>query len=109
MVTLTVILVAIGFYFFYQTSERAYPSRTLRVERWMYMKQQPAKSLGAICLITAIFPAIAHWGAVAGVLFFLVTLMTVGSLIVLLTPLRIIGYRSLAVVALVSLLIEITF
>ena len=107
MVTLSFFLTFLGFYMFYNTSQRAKLNRTNGLEIWVQDHHQPAKYTGGFLFLVALILCILHVGVGSGIFSFLVMLMTVGSLIILLSPLQYINFRTVSGVFLLSILLEI--
>ncbi|MCV9386128.1 hypothetical protein [Reichenbachiella ulvae] len=109
MATLTIALIGMAFYIVYHTSKRAVPTRFLKIERWFYYNETKTKSLSIMLLFIALSLAIILWGVAAGVLTFFVVLMTWGSLIVILSPIRVFTIKHLSVLFLLSLFSELFY
>lgn len=95
MITITSSILFLAFYALYYTSKRVPLSYTLSFEKWMQKNQKSTKISGIILLITAYFLWIYTTGLGVGTLLFAIELMTIGSLIILLKPLKFIGIKSL--------------
>ena len=78
MITLSTIFTLMGFEFFYQTSQRAVILRPAHWEEWFKSNAQLAKIIGGLLMLMGL-------GAV--VFAFVCSLMLVGSLLVLISPL----------------------
>nr|WKN34853.1 hypothetical protein K4G66_20985 [Tunicatimonas sp. TK19036] len=107
MITLSFFLTFLGFYMFYNTSQRAKLIRTNGLEIWVQDHHQPAKYAGGFLFLVALILCILQFGVGSGIFSFFVMLMTVGSLIILLSPLQYINYRTVSGVFLLSILLEI--
>lgn len=88
MITVSILLTLIGFEFFYQTSKKAELHRSERLASWFDANEKPAKIYGAILLGIALVLSIIHFGIGSGFFAFLCMLMLIGSLVVLISPLR---------------------
>ncbi|MEP2026017.1 MAG: hypothetical protein ABJH98_11630 [Reichenbachiella sp.] len=106
MATLTFLLVLVGFFFFYHTSERVELVRSLPVENWIYGHRQEAKWIGSLLWIGAVSLAMVIWGIASGLLFFSILVMTFASLVVILRPLQVISYKLVIGVLFFSILLE---
>ncbi|MEH0157432.1 hypothetical protein V6R21_25185 [Limibacter armeniacum] len=106
MATLVIILTLAGFYFCYHTSKRATPPRTLLLEQWIHDSPKEGNIIGVTCLILSTALSIYSLGWFAGILSFTVMLMTFGSLIVVLSPIKVIGYKSVAALIALSFILE---
>ncbi len=81
----TLILVA-GFYALYNTSEKAL-LRKDRVSVWLQRNRSFSKVIGIFCLLVSFALLAMEQGIGAGILTGFILLMTVGCLIVILSPL----------------------
>lgn len=106
MVTLACLFAFLGFWCMYQTSQKAVYSRKNVSELWMNHHPAGAKLIGSIVLLGSLLVFMVHIGVGAGIFSFFVALMTFGSLIVLLAPIRIIRYRAFALMVIVAFLLE---
>ena len=88
MITLSIILTWIGFEFFYQTSKKAELHRAEKLAGWFADNEVPAKIFGAILLGISLFLSVIQFGVGSGIFAFLCILMLLGSLVVLISPLR---------------------
>lgn len=107
MITLTVLLAAAGFICFYVTSKRAELDQELPIVKWGQAHPLLAKRTGGTLLLVGCVLSGFVLGFGAGILAFIVVLMTVGSLVVLLNPLRIIHPAVFIVLFSLSLILEI--
>lgn len=74
-----------GFYLLYNTSLRA-DRRQDKLSLWLHNRPALSKLLGSSLTVASFAVFIAAYGFGSGTLFGFVTLMTIGSLIVLLSP-----------------------
>lgn len=88
MITVSIFLTLIGFELFYQTSKKTELHRSERLARWFGANEKPAKSYGLVLLAMALALSIVQLGIGSGIFAFLCILMLIGSLVVLLSPLR---------------------
>ncbi|MEN7548794.1 hypothetical protein AAG747_12810 [Rapidithrix thailandica] len=107
MVTIIFFIAFLGFYVFYNTSKKADLNRSGKLELWVQNHLQYSKYIGSFLLIVTLVVSIIHFGVGSGIFAFFVTLMTVGSLIIVLSPLQYVTIRIVSVVFLLSLLLEI--
>lgn len=68
---------------------------------------RPSKITGLLLMVIALVGSIVYLGVGAGIFAFFVILMTVGSTIVLLTPLRYIRYKAIPFVFLFAITLEL--
>ncbi|MBI0400963.1 hypothetical protein [Cyclobacterium marinum] len=87
MITLSTIFTLMGFEFFYQTSQRAVILRPANWEEWFKSNAHIAKSIGGLLMLIGMLFSIYALGLGAGIFAFVCSLILVGSLVVLLSPL----------------------
>ncbi|QDH80646.1 hypothetical protein FKX85_17000 [Echinicola soli] len=107
MITITVLIALAGFICFYITSKRAVLDRELSIVKWGQHKPHIAKRVGGVLLVFGGLLSVIVLGIGAGIFAYAVVLMTVGSLVVLLNPLRILHPSMMVLLFSVSLLLEI--
>lgn len=91
-----------GFLFFYYTSRRAiieYRSATIE---WIGAHAVESKIAAGGFFTISIVLAVLHWGFLGGIFSFVVILMTVGSLVLLLHPLKL--FRPVYLVGITALI-----
>jgi hypothetical protein len=106
MITIVVFLLFISFYFFYNTSKRAVKHDGFKVEKWISNNGLITKVIACVCALLSLIFNILIFGFGSGILLFFVLLMTQASLIIVLTPLKLINYKSLIVLAVICLFFE---
>ncbi|AGA79540.1 hypothetical protein [Echinicola vietnamensis] len=106
MITLATLIIFLGFYTLYNTSKKAPLLLSNHLEKWAHSHPGPAKAIGLLLLSLGMLIAMFDSGVGAGMFTFLVILMTVASLVVVVTPLKFVGYRSLLVLFAISLMLE---
>ena len=107
MITLIAALSFIGFYALYTTSKKADIQRVLFVEFRLQNNPTVAKAIGLSINFVALIISMAYMGVASGTFLFFVILMTVGSLVVLIAPLRYVAYQTVSVLFLLALFIEL--
>ncbi|MEH6657339.1 DUF3325 family protein [Leeuwenhoekiella marinoflava] len=88
MITIASSLALLGFYMVYSTSKRAKLALEYKLQKWAKENEHIGKFLGIGLLLISLICSITALGIGAGVFSFLVIVMTSGSLVVLLSPLR---------------------
>ncbi len=68
-----------------------------------------SKATGALLLLLSLAGSMLYWGVSSGIFAFLVVLTTVGSLVILLAPLRYLSYKLIALCFIASLIVELIF
>ncbi len=106
MISLSLLILFIAFYVFYNTSEKAIKHKTFGFETWLNKQQKKGKILAVALLVIAMLLSCNTFGLGAGTMLFFICLMTVGSLIVILNPLKLLTPKSITILFILSLLIE---
>lgn len=109
MITIASLFVFISFYMLYYTSKKAVLSYDYGFEKWMNNNPRPTKISGLVLLLLAYFLWLFTTALGSGTLLFFIQLMTIGSLIVILSPLKVINTKAVAVLFILSGLIEIYY
>lgn len=106
MISIAILLTFFSFYMWYNTSRRAVRYLGFGFENWMNMHSAHTKIVATFLCICSLILYIVSFGIGSGTLLFFTVLMTFGSMIVLLTPLHIITYKSISLIFLGALIIE---
>lgn len=106
MITLASLIVFLAFYSLYYTSKRATLSYDLGFEKWMQKNPKQTKVTGLILLMLAYFLWLYTQSICCGTLMFFIQLMTIGSLIIILTPLKKINGKAVFLLFLIVALFE---
>ena len=106
MVTLMLLPLFFGFYLNYASSKRMKVQSYLGFETWTQKNRGLSKIIGISLLCTSLVLNGINYGLGAGSFTFLVALMTMGSLIVLLSPLKLLNLKVLASAFVLGLLAE---
>jgi divalent metal cation (Fe/Co/Zn/Cd) transporter len=109
MITIAVCVLFLAFYTLYYTSKRASLTYRFGFEKWMRNHPTATKIIGLCLLVVAYFLWIYSIGLVSGSLFFAVALMTIGSLIVILKPLKIIPLKNIVFLFIVLEFLEMYY
>ena len=105
MITIASLIVFLAFYTLYYTSKRATLSYDLGFEKWMKNNPKPTKITGLILLLLAYSMWLFTKSLCCGTLMFFIQLMTIGSLIIILAPLKKISrFAIMAIFILVAIL-----
>jgi len=107
MVTLATSFSFFGFYMLYSTSKRAPLQLELKLQKQINENEKISTYCAVFLLIVSLLLCIADLGIGAGAFSFLLILMTVGSLIVLVAPLRFFKLSTIILITMLSLGIEI--
>ncbi|MCD0469623.1 hypothetical protein [Flavobacterium sp. JAS] len=105
MITIASLIVFLAFYTLYYTSKRAVLSYDLGFEKWMKKNPKQTKISGFVLLLLAYSLWLFTQSLGCGTLMFFIQLMTIGSLIIILKPLKKVnGKVILALFILIALL-----
>lgn len=105
MITIASLIVFLAFYTLYYTSKRAVLSYDFGFEKWMKRNPKQTKITGLALLVTAYIIWLFTQSFGCGTLMFFIQLMTIGSLIIILAPLKKVNSKAiLAIVILIALL-----
>ncbi|QDO95253.1 hypothetical protein FNB79_15150 [Formosa sediminum] len=107
MVTLASSFSLFGFYMLYSTSKRAPLQFELQLQKRINENDKISKYCAVFLLLVSLLICIADLGIGAGAFSFLMILMTLGSLIVLVAPLRFFKLSTIVLITMLSLGIEI--
>lgn len=106
MVSTASLFVFFAFYALYNTSKRAYLSNNNVIEKWLQNNPKQTKIVGFGLLVCAYTLLLFEKAIGCSTLIFLIQIMTIGSLIVILTPLKIIPKKLVMVLFALSIFIE---
>jgi hypothetical protein len=106
MITVASLFVFSSFYTLYYTSKRALLSYDYRIEKWIQRNPRPTKIISAGLLLLAYVLWLFSTALGTATLLFLIQLMTIGSLIVILTPLKVISSKAIVVLFAMAELLE---
>ncbi|MCI9845301.1 hypothetical protein [Flavobacterium pectinovorum] len=106
MISIASLIVFLAFYTLYYTSKRAVLSYNLGFEKWMQKNPKQTKVTGLVLLSTAYGFWLFTQSLGCGTLLFFIQLMTIGSLIVILTPLKKISRITLLIIFIIIALLE---
>lgn len=89
MISIALLILYLAFYILYNTSRKTIKNAVFGFETWTYKNNKKAKLLGITLLFASCILFGLSFGMGAGTLYFFVSLMTFGSLVVILTPVKI--------------------
>jgi hypothetical protein len=105
MITIASLIVFLAFYTLYYTSKRAVLSYDLGFEKWMKKNPKQTKITGLALLLLAYSLWLFTQSLGCGTLMFFIQLMAIGSLIIILKPLKKVNIKIiLALFTLIALL-----
>jgi len=106
MITIATLIVFLAFYTLYYTSKRAVLSYDLGFEKWMQKNPKQTKITGLILLLLAYSLWLFTQSLCCGTLMFFIQLMTIGSLIIILMPLKKVSSKVILLLFIVAALLE---
>jgi len=109
MITLTILLTVLGFYMLLLTSKRAAIPTSVPERKLALSNKQVFKVTALILLLAAFVVLSLVWGIASGIISEFIILSIVASLAVILVPLRVINYKQMSVIFIVSFIFEIYF
>ncbi|WP_066225161.1 hypothetical protein [Formosa haliotis] len=109
MITIAILILVLAFYMLYTTSEKMPSDAVFGIEKHIVEHRKPSKLLAVILLIVSLIVFIIQLGKGSGTFMFFISLMTFGSLIVLLVPLKLVHFKSVVLFAVLSFCIEFLF
>lgn len=109
MITIASLIVFLAFYSLYYTSKRAVLSYDLGFEKWMKENPKQTKIIGLGLLISAYAMWLFTQSLGCGTLMFFIQLMTVGSLIIILNPLKKVNSKALLALLIFIALLELYY
>ena len=107
MISLVSLTVFLAFYVLYNTSKKATLSSNFQIERWIQQHPKPSRFIGLGILAIAYSFLISLKAVGASTLIFLIQIMTIGSLVVILAPLKIMNYKLILGMLFLALFFEI--
>ena len=97
MISIISIILFLGFYTLYNTSKRAQLYDTFKIKKWFQKNELFGKIFGLTLLLISLILLINTNGITSGILIWFIMLMTIGSLIIIIAPFRIINYKTLLI------------
>jgi len=106
MISLTILLNILGFYLLYTTSDKMDSQTLLGFEAKLVQHKRTAKIIGIALLLLSCVGCVMAFGLASGIFSFIIYVMTFGSLIVLLAPLKLVNMKTLALFMVLSVVVE---
>lgn len=106
MITIASLIVFLAFYTLYYTSKRAALSYDLGFEKWMQKNPRQTKITGLLLLASAYSVWLFSQSLCCGTFMFFIQLMTIGSLIIILKPLKKVNSIALLLLFIIVALLE---
>ncbi|NUY80404.1 hypothetical protein HUK80_05815 [Flavobacterium sp. MAH-1] len=107
MMTIGALLAFFGFFSGYNSSRKAVLTGDSKLELWLRNNPSNAKTAGLLLLIAALLLLVMNRGIGAGTFVFFVMLIVFGSLIVLLSPLKIVTLKTAGIAFVIAISIEL--
>lgn len=108
MITSSALLIFIGSFILYNTSEKATLNSNLILEKWVQSNNKHSKYIGAILTLLPLFYILDFFGTTSGILYWSILLMIILGLTIIISPLNKITYRSVSIIFLFFLTLELT-
>jgi hypothetical protein len=106
MITIATLIVFLAFYTLYYTSKRAVLSYDLGFEKWMQRNPKQTKITGLTLLLLAYSLWLFTQSLCCGTLMFFIQLMAIGSLIIILMPLKRVSSKIILLLFVIAALVE---
>ncbi len=104
----TILLILfLAFYMLYNTSKKAIKSPCFGFEKWVEKNVIYSKLISASLLIMSCVLSCLSYGLGAGIFIFFIDLMTIGSLSVILIPIKVLKIKPIIIVFILSLCTEL--
>ncbi|MAN26668.1 MULTISPECIES: hypothetical protein [Mesonia] len=107
MISLAILLISIGFYACYLTSEKTKFKPVFGWEWWLKDNEKPANFMGIFFMLLGSFLFMYLFNLGVGIFSSIIAITIAGSFIILFTPLRIFKFYELLSVLVVCFLLEI--
>ncbi len=107
MITSNLFLLFLGSWVLYNTSKKAILNQNFHIEKWIQSHAFLSKLVGLFFLLTSLSLMTLNFGTTSGVLFWLVSLMTILGLIIIIAPLHKGNLYYFLILFIVILLLEI--
>ncbi len=109
MTSLIILSNLLGFYCFYFSSARIGAKRSTKVEHYIGDHRSTSLAVGIVSMIISLVFSVRVYGEGAGTLLFFVLLSTIASLVILITPLRVLNFKWLSVILIFCFILEKLF
>lgn len=106
MISLTYLLIFLGFYFWYSTTSRIKIQPVFGMENWAQKKKMESKILGSLLLCLGWFLLFQNYGMGASSFHFLIALMTIASSVIVFMPLGILSLKTMILLLFLMLFFE---
>ncbi|MEL1241177.1 hypothetical protein [Flavobacterium flavipallidum] len=106
MIALISLNIFLGFYVLYNTSKKATLESNLQLEKWIQQNPKPSRFIGLAILALAYSFLISIKAIGVSTLIYFIQIMVIGSLIVILAPLKLINYKIVLGTFLIAFLFE---
>ena len=109
MISTALLILFIVFYLFYSTSKKADNNPIFNLEKWINQNEKLSKIIGFILLLMSCIMLCFFLGLGVGIFVPIISLMAIGSLIVILKPLKIFKHKTILICFIVCFCIEFLF
>lgn len=107
MISLLCFSAFLGFFLLYNTSKKAVLNRSIWLEKITQDNPKYSTVIGCLLNLAVLIGCIVYWGVGSGIFAFFVILMTAGSTVVLIAPLRYVNYKHVTGLCMFFLVIEL--
>ena len=107
MITSIIFLMTLGCFFLLNTSKKAMLNTNTVLEQWFQSHLKLSKIIGSVLYVIALFLCTRYLGNTSGLLFWLISLMTLLSLVIMINTIKLINYKYLFVAFIISLTVEL--
>ncbi|MBL3658453.1 hypothetical protein [Fulvivirga sediminis] len=109
MITLSIILTFIGFWCFYQNSNRAELSKPNGFEKWLRGHKEQSYISGLFALVLGFVFCLFSFGVTSGIFTYILTLTVIASLSIILGPLGYVNRWTISIFLVTALIFETAF
>lgn len=106
MIISSILLIFTASFAFYNTSKKATLFGVSVLEIWIQQHTLYSKIISCLLLIAALIFVIFNFGITSGIIFWLITLMSTISLIIIISPLQKVNYKHIIVVFFILIMLE---
>lgn len=108
MITISLLLILLASFVFYNTSKKAVMLYNSAIETWIQVNKNYSKAIGLLVLIVSLLSIILIFGITSGIIFWTISFISFLSTIVIIYPLKIVNYKHLIILFLILLILELT-
>lgn len=106
MISIASLILFLGFYILYNTSKKAQLYTVFKIEKWFQKNERTGKIIGVSLLLIPFIILIPVKGLGAGTFIWFIMLMAISSLTIIISPIKLINYKTLIFVFLIGFILE---